>query len=66
MSRLITNLVGQKVVVQLEDDLGNSKWTIIDTDEEWLHLSQTNRKGSEINKYVHVDDVKSIQTIAPK
>ncbi|MGF0070103.1 aspartyl-tRNA synthetase [Streptococcus orisratti] len=45
MSRLITNLIGQKVNIVMED--GRLEWEILDVDGDWVYLERTDKKEIE-------------------
>ena len=61
MSRLITNLIGQKVNIVMED--GRLEWEILDVDGDWVYLERTDKKGNRTEKYIPIDAIYSIERL---
>lgn len=64
MSRLLQSLTNQKVKLVVDEWFqADETWTILEVDEDWVKVQQTNKKGKVTTKILRVDDIKRIELL---
>ena len=66
MSALLKELVGKKCVLFREDDivLGMPEpCHVLAVDDEWLKVTETNKKGAETTRIVRIDMIKELRIV---
>lgn len=64
MSRLLQSLTNQKVKLVVDEWFqADETWTILEVDEDWVKVQQTNKKGKVTTKILRVDNIKRIELL---
>lgn len=65
MSKMISDTIGKKCKFIHEDD-SQDAWiyTILDTDDEWVKVSYTDKKGVFKTEIIRIDSVKKVCLVA--
>ena len=62
MSKIISSLVGQVCKIESEEDIFED-FTILEVDDEWIKISNTNKKGNTKITILRVEDIKNIELV---
>ena len=60
MSRFFKEMIGKKPII-VGELLGTDCWEVVDADEDWVKLRNTNKKGQTRIKLMRIDDIKSVE-----
>ena len=60
MSRFFKEMIGKKPII-IGEVLGTKDWEVVDADEDWVKLKNTNKKGRTRIKLMRIDDIKSVE-----
>lgn len=60
MSKLIDELVGKKCKIESDEDF---VCHVLDADDEWMKISYTDKKNSQITKMLRIEDIDNIEII---
>lgn len=68
MSKLINELVGKECKIKSDDALtliGNTEMLchVLDTDDEWIKVQLTDKKGNKIIKLLRIENVDAIEIL---
>lgn len=67
MSQLLQGLINQKVTIVLDALFqSDATWIILEVDEEWVKVQQTDKKGKVTTTILRVDDIKRIELLEEK
>lgn len=60
MSRFFKEMIGKKPII-VGEFLGTDCWEVVDADEDWVKLRNTNKNGQTRIKLMRIDDIKSVE-----
>lgn len=67
MSKIISDLVGKQCKIEIDgmlfSDNAEGKYTIVDTDDEWIRVNYHNKKNNLITKIIRIDSIENIEVI---
>lgn len=64
MSKLISELIGQRCKITNEDGSQNAwVYTILDVDDEWVKAQYANKKGVSNTVLIRIDAIKKVDLI---
>lgn len=64
MSRIIAELKGKTVSLETYDDLFEG--LVVDCDEEWIKIEETEKSGSVKHSIIRVRDIESVELVTEK
>ena len=64
MSRIISELKGKKVELETYDDLFEG--LVVDCDEEWIKIEETDKSGIVKHSIIRVRDIESVEIVTEK
>lgn len=68
MSKFISRLIGKKCILSVDGDLARTDsseftCTILDSDEEWIEFSFTDKKGTSKTQLLRINSIDQIELI---
>jgi len=62
MSKIINELVGKQCKIKTEDEIINENFncTVLDTDDEWIKFTYTDKKNNIMTKILRIEAIDSI------
>ena len=62
MSKIISELIGKQCKIETEDIInGSIDCTILDSDDEWVKLTYTDKKNNMFTKILRIEAINSIE-----
>jgi hypothetical protein len=63
ISKIINDLVGKQCKIETEDLVINDNFdcTVLESDDEWIKITYTDKKNNVITKILRIDNIDSIE-----
>lgn len=63
MSKIISDLIGKQCKIEAEDLILNENFncTVLDSDDEWIKFTYTDKKNNIMTKILRIDAINSIE-----